>query len=247
MEQQTSNWKTVLKKGAFVVICILVAVLLLFGAIYGTYRILRCAHGGPSGATPGPTDTPEPTAVPNRWYDSTKNPDTAPDLDLLDLTDAHREDYETELSDPTRWIDLTPEGAEGFTVIRSIDLGCSYVVQNGAYYRLGEGEDGKGAVDVHLCDLDWDDEPDLLYTYHFGANEDQFATVGWFDLETHASVLSDFALQNGFLAIAEEDGSMVLYRAERDADLDTGTFSLTFTERLGVITETDGKLFLTLE
>ena len=246
MEQQTPKWRKVLSKGAFVVICILIAIGLLFGAIYGTYKIQRCMHGGRQ-AEAEPTATPEPTPVPNRWYDSTKNPDKAPDLALLDLSDAHLEDYGTELSDPTRWIDLTPEDAQGFTVIRSIDLGCSYVVQDGAYYRLGEGEDGKGALDVHLCDLDWNGEPDLLYTYHFGGNEDQAAKVGWFDLTTHESALSDFSLQNGFLAIAEEDGAYALYRAERDADLDTGTFSLTFTQRLGVLVETEGRIFLILE
>ena len=246
MEQKTSNWSKVFKKGVFVVVCIVAAILLLVGTVVGVIAIQRCAHGGRQ-VEAEPTATPEPTAIPNRWYDSTKNPEHAPDLDLLDLSDAHREDYETELSDPTRWIDLTPEGADGFTVIRSIDLGCSYVVQNGAYYRLGEGEDGKGALDVHLTDLDWDGKPDLLYTYHFGANEDQASKVGWFDLETHESALSGFSLQNGFLAIAEEDGAYALYRAERDADLDTGTFSLTFTERLGVLVETEGRIFLILD
>ena len=147
----------------------------------------------------------------------------------------------------THWIDLTPEGAEGFTVIRSIDLGCSYVVEDGEYYRLGEGEDGKGVVDVLLTDLDLDDVPDLLYTYHFGANEDTVSKVGWFRFSTHTSALSAFAQRDGFLSLAEEDGIYVLYRAIRDVDLDTGTFGLTLVERLGELTEVMGGIELVLD
>ena len=132
-------------------------------------------------------------------------------------------------------------------MIRSIDLGCSYVVEDGEYYRLGEGEDGKGAVDVLLTDLDLDDVPDLLYTYHYGANEDTYSKVGWFRFDTHESVLSDFAQKNGFLSLLEEDGVYVLFRAVRDVDLETGTFGLTLTERLGEITEVMGEIALILD
>ena len=247
MEQQ-SNWKKVVKKGAFVVVCILAALLLLAGAIYGTYRIQRCASGPrTNGSTPEPTATPEPTPLPNRLYEAEKHIAVAPPLDKLDLNDAHLEDYGPWLSDPERWLDLTPEGASGFTVIRSIDLGCSYVCEDGEYYRLGEGTDGKGVLDVLLTDLNWDDVPDLLYTYHFGANEDQCAKVGWFDFDTHTSALSDFQLQNGFLALSEQDGEYVLFRAERDADLETGTFGLTFTQRIGTLIESRGRLILVME
>ena len=93
----------------------------------------------------------------------------------------------------------------------------------------------------------WDDVPDLLYTYHFGANEDQCAKVGWFDFDTHTSALSDFQLQNGFLALSEQDGEYVLFRAERDADLETGTFGLTFTQRIGTLIESRGRLILVME
>jgi len=132
-------------------------------------------------------------------------------------------------------------------VIRSIDLGCSYVVEDGEYYRLGEGEDGKGVVDVMITDLDLDDEPELLYTYHFGANEDTLSKVGWFRFTTHTSSLSGFAQKDGFLSLLEEDGEYILFRAVRDANLDTGTFGLTLTERLGVITETMGRIELIMD
>jgi hypothetical protein len=43
---------------------------------------------------------------------------------MLDINDGQLEDYRELLVDPERWLDLTPEGAQGFSVIRSIDLGC---------------------------------------------------------------------------------------------------------------------------
>ena len=180
-------------------------------------------------------------------YSADKHPEIAPPLEKLDLSDAHIEDYADVLGDATRWIDLTPDGAEGFTVIRSIDLGCSYVVENGEYYRLGEGEDGKGAVDVLLADLDVDDVPDLLYTYHYGSNEDTYSKVGWFRFDTHQSVLSDFAQKDGFLSLLEQDGIYYLFRAERGVDPDTYSFGLTLVERLGEITEVSGRIVLILD
>ena len=246
MEQQ-NKWKKIVGKGAFVVICILVAVALLGLAIYATVRVQTCVKGPRVFATPAPTDTPEPTQLPNRLYEAEKHLDVAPPLDALDLNDGHLEDYSEFLADPTRWLDLTPPDAQGYTVIRSIDLGCSYVCEDGRYYRLGEGTDGKGVLDVIVTDLNWDDVPDLLYTYHFGSNEDQCAKVGWFDFDTHTQVLSDFQLENGFLALAAENGAYVLYRAERDADLETGTFGLTFTQRIGTLIESQGRIILNME
>lgn len=238
--------KKLLEKGAFVVACIVVAVLLLGGAAYLTLRTMRGCRSG-NGQTAQATPTPEPTPLPDRLYSAEKNPAFAPDVDKLDLSEAHYADYAELLADPSRWIDLTPEGANGFTVIRSIDLGCSYVVEDGEYYRLGEGEDGKGLVDVLLTDLDLDDEPDLLYTYHFGANEDTLAKVGWFSFATHESALSGFAQRDGFLSLIEEDGNYILFRAARSVDYETGTFGLTLTERLGEINEVMGRIELIMD
>ncbi len=247
MEQKKNpKWKKLLGKGAFVVSCIVIAVALLGGAAYLTLRVMRsCRSGGDDVAEATPT--PAPTPLPDRLYSADRKPASVPPLDALGLSDAHLEEYSEQLSDPERWIDLTPEGAQGFSVIRSIDLGCSYVAEDGVYYRLGEGEDGKGAVDVLLTDLDFDDKPDLLYTYHFGANEDTFAKVGWFNFETHESALSGFLQKDGFLSLVEEDGRYILFRAERNADLDTGTFGLTLKERLGEITEVMGGIELILD
>ena len=246
MEQnKTANWKKLLSKGAFVVSCIVISALLLGAAVYVTLRVRRCTAR--SGLVAEATPTPEPTPLPDRVYSAEKNPPEAPPIEKLDLPQAHIDDYADVLSDATRWIDLTPEGAEGFTVIRSIDLGCSYVVEDGEYYRLGEGEDGKGVVDVILTDLDFDDEPDLLYTYHFGANEDKFSKVGWFRFTTHTSSLSGFSQKDGFLSLVEENGNYILFRAIRDANLDTGTFGLTLTERLGEIMEVMDEITLVMD
>jgi hypothetical protein len=240
--------KKVLKKGAFVVICIVIAVLLLAGSVLATLKLMpkikKSCRGGTAEATP----TPEPTPVPAIPYIADRNPASAPPLDKLGLTDGHLEEYGEYLSDVTRWIDMTPDGAKGYTVIRSIDLGVSYVVKDGEYFRLGEGEDGKGVLHLIETDMNGDDEPDLLYTYHFGANEDQCSKVGWFDFaDPENKAFSGFSLHDGFLVVVEENGEYVLLRAERSADIETGSFGLTPTERVGVIVEQYGGIFLIME
>lgn len=246
MEQQNKGtWKKVFSKGAFAVVCIIVAVLLLVGAAYLTLRLRRsCARGSAvSEATPTPAATP----LPDRVYPAEKKPAVLPPLEKLNISAGHLEDYTEALTDLEYWIDLTPDGAEGYTVVRNWALGCSFVEENGEYYRLGEGEDGKGVVDVLAIDLDFDGEKDLLYTYNYGANEDVYSKVGWFRFDTHESVFSDFAQRDGFLSLVEEDGIYWLFRAVRDADLETGTFGLTLTERLGEITESDGRILLLMD
>ncbi len=102
-------------------------------------------------------------------------------------------------------------------------------------------------LDYYVTDLDLDDEPDLLYTYHYGVNEDTYAKVGWFRFDTHTSVFSDFAQKNGYLALIEEDGNYILCRADRAVDMEQLTFGLTVTGRLGEITEVMGKITLILD
>ena len=245
MEQQKkSNWKALLSKGAFVVACIVAAVALLGCAAYFTLRAMRTCRSGSSVAQATPT--PEPTPVPGHRIFNTKM-EEAPPLDVLGLNDGHLEEYSADLMLAENWLDMTKEGTEGFRIIRSVVLGCSYLVQDGNYYRLGEGEDGKGLLDYYVTDLDFDDEPDLLYTYHFGSNEDNFSKVGWFSFTTHENVLSDFSQRNGYLALIEEDGNFILCRADRSVDEETFSFGLTVTERLGEITEVMGRIELILD
>ncbi len=238
------SWKKLLGKGAFVVACIVIAVVLLGVAAYVTLRTMRTCRSG--NTTVQATPTPEPTPVPGHRVFNRKM-DEAPPLELLGLSEGHLEEYSADLMLAENWLDMTKDGTEGFRIIRSVVLGCSYLVQDGNYYRLGEGEDGKGLLDYYVTDLDYDDEPDLIYTYHFGANEDNFTKVGWFNLTTHENVLSDFSQRNGYLALIEEDGNFILCRADRLVDEDTLSFGLTVTERLGEITETMGRIVLILD
>ena len=59
--------------------------------------------------------------------------------------------------------------------------------------------------------------------------------------------LSDFAQKNGYLALIEEDGNYILFRADRTVDMEQLTFGLTATERLGEITEIMGRITLILD
>ncbi len=244
-EKKPSVWKKMLGKGAFVVSCIVIAVLVIAGTLYLSLRIMRgCGRSGKG--TTQPTSTPEPTPVPSHQVYTVKM-DEAPPLDALGLNDGHLEEYSLLLADPENWLDMTKEDTEGFRIIRSAVLGCSYLVQDGQYYRLGEGEDGKGLLDYYVTDLNLDDVPDLLYTYHFGANEETFSKVGWFDFATHRNVMSDFSQRDGYLALVEENGNYILCRADRIVDEELLTFGLTVTERLGEITEIGGKITLILD
>ena len=125
MEQkQTVDWKKLLAKGAFVVSCIVVAALLLFAAVYVTLRVRRGCTSG-NGYVSQATPTPEPTPLPDRVYSADKNPPEAPPLDQLGLTQGHLDEYSELLSDATRWIDLTPEDAEGFQKALRMDHVCA--------------------------------------------------------------------------------------------------------------------------
>lgn len=243
--KRSARMKKILGKGAFAVGCIVAAVLVLGLAAGGTLLAMRgCRSKGSTVAVATPT--PAPTPVPGHEiyaHDMLE----APPLEKLGLSAGHLEEYSLDLMLPENWIDMTKDGITDFRVIRSKVLGCSYIVQDGEYYRLGEGEDGKGLVDYIVTDLDWDDEPDVLYTYHNGANEDSYSKVGWFNFATHQNVMSDFSQKETYLALLEENGNCILYRADRSVDPDTFSFGLTLTERLGEITEVMGRVTLILD
>lgn len=237
------------RKGYWIPVFILAALLLFAAAFGGTFLLQRCSHNRQEQAkeTPVPTFTPAPTAVPNRVYDAGTQPSFVPDTSKLGMTEQEIVEYGEENLKQEYWLDLTPEAlkAEGVSVIRHIGLGYSYLVQGGDYYRLGEGDDGKGVLDALACDLDLDGQTELLYTYHFGVGEDAQTKVGWFSLATMQDVHAAFSMQNGFMALNEEGGRYVLYRTERFVEED-GTFSLRFTAPLGEVMESEGGLYLVL-
>lgn len=199
--------------------------------------------------TMAPTATPEPTPLPDRSYDSASRPSFEPDITLLGLNSDEIESYGEDYFSSEYWLDITPEALAqrtGCSVIRHTGLGYSYIVWNGAYYRLGEGDDGKGVLDVIPCDLNADDLPDVLYTYHFGIGTDAQTKVGWFDFSTGKSTLSLFGMQQDYVALSEEEGSCILYRCTRFVD-ENGGFALHFTDRIGEIIEQSGELYLMLD
>ena len=244
MEQQKPKKKL---RWLVTLLCILAAIALLCGTVALTISMRRsCKAANAPAAKATASPSPEPTAIPDRAYETGVDaPAFAPDLTKLGMSELEIDEYGAEYLAQEYWLDITPDGAEGFAVIRHVGTGYSYVVQDDAYYRLGEGVDGKGALDVLLCDLDYNGTPDLLYTYNFGSNEDVCSKVGWFDLDTHASVLSAFALPNGYLGLAKEQGVYLLYRATRTTDGNNG-FALHFETPIGELMESGGDLFLNL-
>ena len=239
-----------LPKAVTVLLLILGGLALLLLAMGGTILVQQSLR--PQKATPRPTavptDTPAPTPLPDRSYDADRHPDFVPDLSKLGMSADEIDNYGAESFTPEFWLDITPDdlkAATGAAVIRHIGLGYSYVVLDGEYYRLGEGDDGKGVLDVILCDLNLDDEPDMLYTYHFGYGDAAQSKVGWFDFSTRTGVLSPFGTMGDFLALREEDGAYMVYRCARAVD-ENGGFALTFLDRIGEVIEQSDELFLLL-
>lgn len=247
MERSPKGGKAA-KKTLLVIACILGALVLLVAAFATTFLIQRCTYeqAQPT-ATAEPTPTPEPTPMPDRIYDANHKPDFDPEIEKLGMTDSEIMDYGAEYLLREYWLDITPEtlAPEYGKVIRHIGLGYSYLVLDGTYYRLGEGDDGKGVLDVIVCDLNWDEIPELLYTYHFGTGSDAQAKIGWFDCADRSDTRSPFAMQNDYLALDESDGRCLLYHATRTVTED-GTFRLHFESLIGELTESEGALYLTL-
>ena len=234
-------------KWLYVLLIVLGALLLLLLAMGGTILIQQSLRPARATAAPTavPTETPAPTPVPDRSYDAEEPIAFQPDLTKLGLSEDEIEDYGAENFDAAYWIDLTPDGFSG-SVIRHIGLGYSYAIRDGAYYRLGEGDDGKGVVDVVLCDLNLDGEQDLLYTYHFGTGADAESKVGWLDPATGEGDLSQFGTLGAYLALSMEGDACCLWRCTRTVD-ENGSFALHFENRIGEIVEQSGRLYLMLD
>ncbi|MBR0082245.1 MAG: hypothetical protein IJP98_05865 [Clostridia bacterium] len=245
MEQQKK--KGTGKKALWGVLLAIGAIVLLLAAMGGTILIQQSLRPARPTAAPTaePTATPEPTPMPDRRYDAEQPLSFTPALEQLGLSADEIETYGEENFGAEYWIDLTPADFRG-SVIRHIGLGYSYAVYDGAYYRLGEGDDGKGLVDVLVCDLNDDGEQDLLYSYHFGYGGDAEAKIGWLDPQTGDGCLSQFGLLGGYLALSEENGAYYVWRCTRVVD-ETGSFALHFQARIGEVIEHDGKLYLLLD
>lgn len=245
MEKKQTNGKKIGR----ILLLIFAGLLLLLLSMGATILIQQSVQSNKAPSpTTAPTDTPAPTALPDRSYDSWNKPAFEPDTGRLGLTEEELSSYDEDYFGAENWLDITPEELQkiGCAVIRHIGTGYSYVVIEGEYYRLGEGNDGKGVLDVILCDLNFDEMPDLLYTYHFGTGSEAQTKVGWFDPDSKTQKLSPFGMLNDYLALNPEDGAYVLYRCTRFVD-ENGGFALHFTDRIGEVIEQGGELFLILD
>ena len=222
---------------AFLVLFLAVTV----GTVYSARQRELNATPTPSNI---PTQSPTPTPLPN--YHALA---FAPELAKMEGMNAVAEEHREELG-PEYWVDVTPvnEPVTGYTLFRHVELGYSFLLlPDGRYLRLGERTEGCGVVNALFADLDADDGPELLYTYTVETEEGPGARVGWLDLTTLENRTGAFLLKGGALALAEDGGRMLLYRASlRDTD-SRGFYAIDFFAPLGELMELDGGLFLEME
>lgn len=234
------------KRKWVLILAALVGFLLLFLAV--TAATVSAARRRELNATPTPslipTASPSPTPLPNYHALSFD-----PDLTKMEGMNAVLEEHRNELAGEY-WVDLTPqnEAVEGYTLFRHADLGYSFLrLPDGRYLRLGERTEGCGVVNALYADLDADDELELLYTYTVEAEDGPAARVGWLDLDTLEDRPAAFLLKNDALALADEGGRAILYRAAlRDTD-SRGFYAVDYLSPLGELMERDGALFLEIE
>ena len=223
-----------------------VGFLLLFLAV--TAATVSAARRRELNATPTPSaiPTPEPTATPLPNYHALA---FDPDLSRMEGMNAVPEEHRGELG-REYWVDVTPtnEAVAGYTLFRHVELGYSFLVlPDGRYLRLGERILGCGVVNALYADLDADDGRELVYTYTVETEAGTGARVGWLDLQTLENRTASFLLKDGAMALADEDGRLVLYRAALMDTDSRGFYAIDFIAPLGELMERDGALFLEIE
>ena len=225
---------------------ILLGFLLLFLGV--TAATVASARQKKLNATPTPsaipTEEPTPTPLPNYHalgFD--------PDLSRMEGMNAVPEEHRGELG-AGFWVDVTPanEPVTGYTLFRHVELGYSFLqLPDGRYLRLGERTDGCGVINALFVDLDADDSWELLYTYTVEAEAGPAARVGWLDLGTLENRTAAFLLKDNALALAEQDGRVLLYRAALSDTDSRGFYAIDFLSPLGELMERDEELFLEIE
>ena len=234
------------KRKGVLVLAVVVGFLLLVLTV--TAARVSAARRRELNATPTPsnipTEAPTPTPLPNYHALGFE-----PDLSRMAGMSAVPEEHQGELGREF-WVDVTPqnETVAGYTLFRHVELGYSFLrLPDGRYLRLGETTEGCGVVNALYADLDADDQPELVYTYTVETEAGPGARVGWLDLGTLEDRAGAFLLKNDALALADEGGRLILYRA---ALLDTdsrGFYAIDFIAPLGEVMERDGALFLEIE
>lgn len=217
---------------------VLLAVLAAFILIKTERRRLMPGRSATVYAT-APAETPAPTPLPNFHA-----PEKDPDPDVLRIPESVREEYPDALT-AAYWVDITPEGMDGYTLLRHISLGMSYLVRpDGTALRLGEQSEGCGAVGALYLDLDGDEKSELLYTYTVTGEDGTACALAWLDPETGEQQTAPFMLERGTWALRSEDGCAILYTAELVSTDSLGYYELTPGRDIGEVIERDGKLAL---
>ncbi|MDD3400279.1 MAG: hypothetical protein PHT58_01420 [Eubacteriales bacterium] len=238
-------------KLVFTLICILGFIILLCVVIFAVIYIGKCTvDSGKVRNEAVVTDAPTPSPVPERNYDEGRTIAFEPEIEKMKLGTLEDEDlldYSKE-----HWLDITPNDiseAVGCVIMKHDTKRCTYLYYNGEYLRLDEGSDGYGVIDMQLCDLNYDDAQELVYSYSFGV-DDYSSKIGWYDFASGELVISDFSLMGQEIILYTKDGvSCQLYRAQRKGGETTGGYVLHMTDDvpLGVLVEQEGRLFLKLD
>ena len=225
---------------------LLLGFLLLFLGV--TAATVASARQKKLNATPTPslipTEEPTPTPLPNYHALAFE-----PDLSQMEGMNAVPEEYRKELG-AGFWVDVTPanEPVTGYTLFRHVELGYSFLrLPDGRYLRLGERTRGCGVVNALFGDLDADESWELIYTYTVETEAGPAARVGWLDLETLENRTAAFLLKASALALAEQDGRVLLYRAALQNTDSRGFYAIDFLAPLGELMERDDALFLEIE
>ena len=228
------------------ILAVAIGFLLLLLAVTAT--TVSAARRRELNATPTPslipTAEPTPTPLPNYHalgFD--------PELSKMEGMNAVPEEHREEL-DRAYWVDVTPvnETLPGYTLFRHVELGYSFLLlPDGRYLRLGEQTEGCGVVNALCADLDADDGWELVYTYTVETDAGPAARVGWLDLATFEDRTGAFLLKDSALALADEDGRLMLYRAALQDTDSRGFYAIDFIAPLGELIERDGALFLEIE
>lgn len=231
----------------------IIVFLILFMAV--TVATVYSARQRELNATPTPSNipTPSPTSTPLPNYHAIS---FYPDLTRMEGMTAVVAEHRQELG-MEYWVDITPvntllTGVDAalaeYTLFRHVELGyCFLRLPDGQYLRLGEATEGCGVVNGVYADLDADDGWELVYTYTAEAEDGPAARVGWLDLTTLENRTGAFLLKNGTLALADNDGRIILYRAALETTDSRGFYTIDLLSPLGELLERDGALFLELE
>lgn len=224
----------------------LVGFLLIFLAV--TAATVSAHRRRALNATPTPSNipTPEPTATPLPNYHAVA---FEPELKKMAGMNAVPEEHKAELG-REYWVDVTPDNEDvaGFTLFRHVALGYSFLrLPDGRYMRLGEQTEGCGVVNALYADLDADDGWELVYAYTVETEAGPGARVGWLDLTTLEDRPGAFLVKGDALALADDAGRLVLYRAALQDTDSRGFYAIDFIAPLGELMERDGSLFLEIE